>query len=63
VRGSSALIDSNFFVSARNRHEVAHSACRRLLDRIDEGRLHALASTRSIAEIRAGLGPAEARTV
>ncbi len=63
MSGPNALIDTNIFVSARNRNEAGHSACRRLLDRIDEGRFQAMVSTISLAEIRAGFGPAEARSV
>ena len=63
MSGPSALIDTNIFVSARNRREAGHAACKRLLDRIDEGRVHAMVSTISLAEIRAGLRPAEAQNV
>ncbi|MGI0131003.1 MAG: type II toxin-antitoxin system VapC family toxin [Thermoplasmata archaeon] len=63
MSGPSALIDTNIFVSARNRTEAGHVACKRLLDRIDEGKIQGMVSTVSVAEIRAGLGPAEARSV
>jgi predicted nucleic acid-binding protein len=63
VSGPSALLDTNIFVSARNPSEAGHSACRRLLDGVDDGRFRALVSTITIAEIRAGLEPGEARTV
>ncbi|MGC2035023.1 MAG: PIN domain-containing protein [Thermoplasmata archaeon] len=63
MSGPSALLDTNIFLSARNRNETGHAACRRLLDRVDDGALRAIVSTISIAEVRAGLGPAEARAV
>jgi predicted nucleic acid-binding protein len=63
VSGPSAVVDTNIFVSAWNRREAGSDACRRLLDRIDEGSVRALVSTITIAEIRAGLRPAESRSV
>lgn len=63
MSGPSALIDTNIFVSARNRNETGYAACTRLLDLIDEGKLRAMVSTVSLAEIRAGMSPAEARNV
>ncbi|HUZ79702.1 MAG TPA: PIN domain-containing protein [Thermoplasmata archaeon] len=63
MSGPIVLLDTNIFVSARNRRESGHETCRRLLDRIDEGKIRAQISTVSIAEIRAGLLPAEARTM
>lgn len=63
MSGRIVLVDTNIFVSARNRGEAGYEACRRLLDGIDEGRLHALVSTISLAEVRAGLTAAEVRTV
>ncbi|EQD39437.1 PilT protein domain protein, partial [mine drainage metagenome] len=63
MSGPIVLLDTNVFVSARNRHESGHEVCRRLLDRIDEGKIQAQVSTVSIAEIRAGLLPSEARTM
>lgn len=63
MSGPLALMDTNIFVSARNRAESGYDVCRRLLDRVDDGRLRAQISTVSIAEIRAGLRPAEVRTI
>ena len=63
MSGPSALIDTNIFVSARNRTEAGHVACMRLLDLIDEGKVRAMVSTVSLAEIRAGMTAAEARNV
>ena len=63
MSGPSALLDTNIFVSARNPTEAGHSAPRRVLDGVDEGRFLAVVSTISIAEIRAAFGPAEARNV
>ena len=63
MSGPSALVDTNVFVSARNRNETGHSACARWLDLIDEGKVRAMVSAVSLAEIRAGMSPAEARNV
>ena len=63
MSGRTVLLDTNIFVSARNRGESGHDACRWLLDGVDEGRLHAMVSTITLAEIRAGLTIAEVRTV
>jgi predicted nucleic acid-binding protein len=63
VSGPIAVLDTNIFVSARNRTEAGHSVCRRVLDRVDDGAMRAVVSTITIAEIRAGLGPAEARAI
>lgn len=63
MSGPSVIVDTNIFVSARNPNEPGYDACRRLLDRIDAERVRALVSTVTVAEIRAGLDPAEARAV
>ena len=59
MNGPSVIVDTNVFVSARNRRERGFAACRRLLDGIDHGDFRALVSTVTIAEIRAGLVPEE----
>jgi predicted nucleic acid-binding protein len=63
VSGPSAVVDTNIFISARNRHERAFTACREVLDQIDHGHLQAIVSTVTIAEIRAGMSQAEIPTV
>jgi predicted nucleic acid-binding protein len=63
MSGPNVIVDTNIFVSARNPFEAGHGTCRRLLDRIDAGKISALVSTITLAEIRSGLGPAEARAV
>ena len=63
MSGPSVVVDTNIFVSARNPGEAGHGDCRRLLDRIDAGKLRALVSTVTIAEIRAGLELAEVQAV
>jgi predicted nucleic acid-binding protein len=62
VSGVSVVVDTNVFVSARNRHERGSPVCRRLLDRIDQGEFQAIVSTVTIAEIRAGISPQEVNT-
>lgn len=63
MSGLNAIVDTNIFISARNRHELGYSACRKLLDQIDQGRLTAIVSTVTVAEIRAGMTPEEIPTV
>ena len=63
MSGPDVLIDTNVFVSARNRSESGRAACARLLDLVDEGKVHAVVSTISLAELRAGMSPAEAKNV
>ena len=63
MSGPDVVVDTNIFVSARNPTEAGYDACRHLLDRIDAGRVRALVSTVTAAEIRAGLEPAEVRAV
>ena len=57
-----AIVDTDVFVSARNRNESGSSSCRAFLDRFDQGDLQSLASTITIAELRAGLSAAEAQS-
>ncbi len=63
MSGRDVIVDTNVFVSARNRQERGHQACRRLLDRIDGGALCATVSTVTIAELRAGILMEEVPTV
>ncbi|MGA7861539.1 MAG: PIN domain-containing protein [Thermoplasmata archaeon] len=62
MSGSAVLVDTNVFVSARNRQERGCSACRELLDRIDNGELQAIVSTVTIAELRVGVRPQDVPT-
>lgn len=63
MSGPSVLVDTNIFLSARNPGEEGHAACRALLDRIDRGDLRAMVSAITLAEVRAGLTPPEARVI
>ena len=63
MSGLNAIVDTDIFISARNRPERGYAACRKLLDQIDQGRLTAIVSTVTIAEIRAGMIPEEIPTV
>jgi len=63
VSGPIAIVDTNIFISARNRQEPGFAACRKVLDQIDNGNLTAIISTVTIAEIRAGMSREEIPTV
>lgn len=63
MSGPDAIVDTNIFISARNRHERGYTACRKVLDQIDEGHLTAIVSAVTIAEIRAGMTREEIPTV
>jgi predicted nucleic acid-binding protein len=63
VSGPVVLVDTNVFVSARNRHEIGHSSCRKFLDAIDNGRYRAIVSVVTVAELRAGISSSEVATV
>lgn len=63
MSGPDVVVDTNVFVSARNRHERGFASCRKFLDGIDRGEFRAILSTVTIAEIRAGLAAAEIPTV
>ena len=63
MSGRRGLVETNIFVSARNPAEAEHSSSRRALDLIDAGDLTGVVSMISIAEIRAGLSPTEARAI
>ncbi|HLN50457.1 MAG: type II toxin-antitoxin system VapC family toxin [Thermoplasmata archaeon] len=63
MTGPTVIVDTNVFVSARNRHEPGFASCRRLLDRIDQDEYRAIVSTVTVAEIRAGMVPEEVSTV
>ena len=63
VSGPHVIVDTNVFIAARNRREPGFVSSRKLLDGIDRGEFHAVVSTVTIAEIRAGLSVEEVPTV
>jgi predicted nucleic acid-binding protein len=63
VSGPVVVVDTNVFVSARNRHEAGHSSCRKFLDSIDDGSYRAIVSVVTVAELRAGISTSEVPTV
>ncbi|MGP8071740.1 MAG: type II toxin-antitoxin system VapC family toxin [Thermoplasmata archaeon] len=62
MSGQVVVVDTNVFISARNRRERAFAVCRHILDQVDSGSLRAIVSTVTIAELRAGLSPEEIPT-
>lgn len=62
MSGPDVLVDTNIFVSARNRRERGFGSCRKSLDPIDRGAFREVVSVVTIAEIRAGLVPEEIPT-
>jgi len=54
VSGPRVVIDTNVFLAARSPREAGHEASHRLLDAMDDGRLEAVASVVTLAELRAG---------
>jgi predicted nucleic acid-binding protein len=63
VSGTALVVDTNIFVSARNRGETGFAACRALLARIDRGEERAIVSALTLAELRAGFAEREVPTV
>jgi predicted nucleic acid-binding protein len=59
VSGARVLIDTNVFLAARAPREAGHEAARRLLDAVDDGRLEAVVSVVTLAELRAGFTGAQ----
>jgi predicted nucleic acid-binding protein len=59
VSGPRVLVDTNVFLAARASREPGHAASRRLLDAVDDGRLEALVSVITLAELRAGFTAAQ----
>jgi predicted nucleic acid-binding protein len=55
MSGPIVIVDTNVFISARNRDERGYAPCREFLDRVDRGSFRAIVSTVTIAEIRAGI--------
>lgn len=63
MSGTALVLDTNIFVSARNRGEAGFEACRAFLARVDRGEDRAIVSTLTLAELRAGFADREVRTV
>ena len=55
MSGPTVIVDTNVFISARNRGEPGHRSCREFLDRVDRGLFRVILSTVTVAEIRAGM--------
>lgn len=62
MSGPGVVVDTNVFVSARDRHERGFPSCRRLIDGTGRGEFCSIVSTVAIVEIRAGLSAAEIPT-
>lgn len=54
MSGARVLVDTNVFLAARAPREPGHDASRHLLDAVDDGRLEAMVSVVTLAELRAG---------
>jgi predicted nucleic acid-binding protein len=63
VSGTALVVDTNIFVSARNRGEPGFEACRAFLARLDRGEERGIVSTLTLAELRAGFAEHEVPTV
>ena len=63
MSGPDVVVDTNVFVSARNRREAAWHACRAFLDGVDRGAYRGIVSTISLAELRVGFRDAEVPSV
>ncbi len=63
MTGIALVVDTNIFVSARNRHEAGSLACRAFLKKVDNGGFRAIVSTLTVAELRAGFSDPELPTV
>lgn len=53
------VIDTNVFLSARDASEPGHAAARKLLETVDDGKVRAIVSVVTIAELRAGFEAAQ----
>ncbi|MCI4370195.1 MAG: PIN domain-containing protein [Thermoplasmata archaeon] len=53
------VVDTNVFLTARAPRESGHAASRQLLDAVDDGRLEAMVSVITLAELRAGFTVAQ----
>ena len=63
MSGIALVVDTNVFVSARNRNELSWAACRSFLTKVDRGEVFAIVSTLTLAELRAGFTDRELPTV
>ena len=63
MSGTALVVDTNIFVSARNRGETGFEACRAFLAHIDRGEELAVVSSLTLAELRAGFADREVPTV
>jgi len=52
--GITAVLDTNIFLSVKNREKPYYESSRRVLDAVDDDRIHAVISVVSIAELCAG---------
>ena len=52
--GITAVLDTNIFLNVKNREETYFESSRRVLDAVDDGKLHAVVSVISIAELCSG---------
>jgi len=52
--GIKVVLDTNIFLNVKNREEPYYESSKRVLDAVDDGRLHAVVSVVSIAELCAG---------
>jgi predicted nucleic acid-binding protein len=63
VSGIALVVDTNVFVSARNRNEGGSDACRAFLSSVDRGEVRGIVSTLTLAELRAGFTAGEVAAV
>lgn len=63
MSGIALVVDTNVFVSARNRRELTWEACRAFLTKVDRGEVLGIVSTLTLAELRAGFTDLETPTV
>jgi len=52
--GIKVVLDADIFLNVKNREESYYESSKRVLDVVDDGRLHAVVSVVSIAELCAG---------
>jgi len=52
--GITAVLDTNIFLNVKNREEPYYEASKQVLDAVDNGKIHAIVSIISIAELCAG---------
>lgn len=59
MNDGTVVIDTNVFLAARAPGEPSYTASRTLLESVDDGKLRAVVSVITIAELRAGFTPAQ----